>query len=373
MRYPTSLQDKRYPDFIRKSIITRAYPKPEKVFPRIGLKNSEKLVSSLRVSQTVRMNVLYNRLNQLPLSPRPAHDAKLSKEQQTMEVFFEELYGLLGDNCPLQDTGLLNNVGMKLYLKVPTTRCFPFKLDKDRDLIKLIKTAQAYSKKHKLGLKAFENFDLSIKSTSLLDICPVKNKGAKVVFASGGNKGYWDIATMSMRGITSCMKWEGSTHATKLVGSIIDPYAGIIYLTDGTKTDKGEKMIARAVVRLVVCDNDKRNGGKLALFLEQAYLSNGIKNIDGVVGNITAIFTSFLHEKTSGAYTIVSNEDNDYDSNVSIPMTEPIKSILEINGHQYEDDSHPSLSYRDSNLEYVEDKKFFDPKKISLKDFRKSV
>lgn len=45
--YPTSFRNAKYPDFIRSSVFLKAYPKPVKVFPRIGLPNSEVSLSKV--------------------------------------------------------------------------------------------------------------------------------------------------------------------------------------------------------------------------------------------------------------------------------------------------------------------------------------
>jgi len=80
---------------------------------------------------------------------------------------------------------------------------------------------------------------------------------------------YWDIATMSMRGISSCQSWTGS-YRHRLIGSIIDPCCAILYLTNGTKTKYGEKMVARKIVRLV----KNINTNKFELLGERSYGKN---------------------------------------------------------------------------------------------------
>lgn len=90
-------------------------------------------------------------------------------------------------------------------------------------------------------------------------------KNLNIVFSSDGLNGAWDIATMSMRGIKSCMRWTAS-QAYGLVGSITDPSCGIIYLTNGSKTKYGSKMLFRAVVRFIVDANDKP-----AILLDRLY------------------------------------------------------------------------------------------------------
>lgn len=62
----------------------------------------------------------------------------------------------------------------------------------------------------------------------------------------------WDIATMSMRGIETCQSWNGG-HRQCLIGSVLDPYVGMIYLSSSNKTTElGSKMLFRANVRFAL-------------------------------------------------------------------------------------------------------------------------
>lgn len=91
----------------------------------------------------------------------------------------------------------------------------------------------------------------------------------KVVFSSH----HWDIATMSMRGIESCMSWEGGYgNGRHLIGSIIDPCVAIIYIEDKDTTRYGTSMVARSVVRFVFNKRTKRR----AIFLEYPYASDSV-------------------------------------------------------------------------------------------------
>ena len=79
----------------------------------------------------------------------------------------------------------------------------------------------------------------------------------KVVFSSDGPQGAWNIATMSMRGITSCQSWDGD-YKYCTIGSVVDPFVGIIYLTSGAKTKYGTKMTRRSVVRFIINEETKK-------------------------------------------------------------------------------------------------------------------
>jgi hypothetical protein len=89
------------------------------------------------------------------------------------------------------------------------------------------------------------------------------NKEYSVIFSSEGKEGAWDIATMSMRGIKSCQRWDGE-YPRCLVGSILSRFVGIIYLTSGVKSEDhpsysnlGTKMIRRCVVRYAIDADEK--------------------------------------------------------------------------------------------------------------------
>lgn len=85
-----------------------------------------------------------------------------------------------------------------------------------------------------------------------------------LMFSASGVRGLYDIATMSQRGVMSCMNWN-NRHSSHLIGSMVDPFCSLIYLTDGRRTDLGKQIVRRCVVRLV------ESGGVPTLFLERPY------------------------------------------------------------------------------------------------------
>lgn len=101
----------------------------------------------------------------------------------------------------------------------------------------------------------------------------IPNKEFSIIFSSEGEEGAWDIATMSMRGIKSCQRWDGD-YPRCLIGSILSKFVGIIYLTSGVQSDPiagfanlGTKMMRRCVVRYAV-DADE---GKPCILLDKMY------------------------------------------------------------------------------------------------------
>ncbi len=101
----------------------------------------------------------------------------------------------------------------------------------------------------------------------------IPNKEFNIIFSSEGTEGAWDIATMSMRGIKSCQRWDGE-YFRCLIGSILSKFVGIIYLTSGVQADNqgnwtnlGSKMMRRSVVRYAI-DADE---GKPCILIDKMY------------------------------------------------------------------------------------------------------
>jgi hypothetical protein len=144
-----------------------------------------------------------------------------------------------------------------------------------------------------------------------------------IVFTSDGNNGFYDLATMSERGIKSCQGWEVQGHRDKLVGSLLDPYVGIVYIADKTphpRITKGATMLKRALVRYVY----KHNGGNSyskSLFVERVYSNNPgplmtpngyYNNQDSELSNTRKTFLTFLKQKTNSKIEIVYGTDLSY-------------------------------------------------------------
>ena len=96
---------------------------------------------------------------------------------------------------------------------------------------------------------------------------------------------------MSMRGITSCVRWDGQFKLT-LIGSMADPFTGIIYLSSGKKDKYGIGMIKRCVVRFVV---DGENN-KPYILIDRMYPS--------LDNDVLKQFINVLHSKTNNHYLI---------------------------------------------------------------------
>ncbi len=170
------------------------------------------------------------------------------------------------------------------------------------------------------------------------------NNNLEIVFSTHP----WDIATMSMRGIKSCQSW-GKTQSTCLIGSIIDPNMGIMYITDGKPHSKyGERMLARTVVRLTAPMHTFKNGQyieateedkKKRIFVIEwpyAYFSSGAIGID----TYKDIFYKSMAPKLISKKLLRSPKATQYFR--GIPLTSQVKKLPE----KYR-------SYRDSSMPYI--------------------
>lgn len=119
-------------------------------------------------------------------------------------------------------------------------------------------------------------------------------KKFRVVFSSDGQDGAWDIITMSERGISSCQRWNGE-YKRCLVGSLLDPYTGIMYLTTGGKVPLGTSMVRRCIVRFCIDSNTQ----KPCLVLEYMY--------PGESSTVRNLFKKLLSEKVGLGYSVIDN------------------------------------------------------------------
>lgn len=173
--------------------------------------------------------------------------------------------------------------------------------------------------------------------------CKEVFRGETIVFSSSGKDGLWDKATMSMRGISSCQAWSGS-YRRRLIGTMIDPYAGIIYSLTGKDTKKGMGMKQRAIVRFVLPNTGSKK--KPAIFIERVYFNyNEHCNPQGM-----NIFAAFIRAKVGKKYDVVTQSYG-----YSIPLTTAVKNIRE-----------DSRSYRDSGIHYDQIKGYTSPVRAKL-------
>jgi hypothetical protein len=158
----------------------------------------------------------------------------------------------------------------------------------------------------------------------------IPNNRFKIVFSSDGVDGAWDIATMSMRGIHSCQSWEGD-YSKCLIGSVIDPFVGIIYLTSDAKTEYGSKMIKRCVVRFVVSEETK----KPYLYIDNMYPQYD----EGVMASFKKFLSDKVQNKLEVHHANGGNKTYDLIAKSYMPVS-GVREILQRPPHNdnYDDD-----------------------------------
>jgi hypothetical protein len=185
-------------------------------------------------------------------------------------------------------------ISVKSLLKSKLGRKLPAKIRKHKafQTISHIEKIFPY-----IGLEnSSERFKSKIESLEL--------DNTRICFSSDKNSGAWDIATMSMRGIHSCMKWS-SKQSKHLNGSILDPFTAVIYITDGKKLKYGSRILRRSVVRYMVYKNGSEY--KPFIFLERVYRCGAICSpIEGRYVNedpnekyILSIFKTYIRDRIS--------------------------------------------------------------------------
>lgn len=172
----------------------------------------------------------------------------------------------------------------------------------------------------------------------------VGKSNKRIVFTGSGERALWDIATMSMRGIRSCQSWD-HRYSKALIGSMVDPYVGIIYITNGKKTKLGKTMDHRAVVRFVVDVSTK----KPAILIENVY-----SRIAGS-GAARYAFQRFIREKTKNKLPVICGDHRLVDITHIIPKTKATARLGWI-----------TRSYRDSRVAYCSVPKFNSVFKIEI-------
>lgn len=334
MKYPKLLTSKSYPDQISKNPVIKKYPRVSKAFHKIGLSNC-KGAANLDKEMFLLDLLSANNLNldaYKSLSVDVAHDI----EDICSKVRDQSLHSFIQD-------------GEFVVPKSIFLRSKP----KSRNIFDILKSAKIkFSKK-------------------------IPKLNYKVCFSASGEKGAWDIATMSMRGIDSCMNWD--THqSNSLVGSLLDPYVGVVYITDNKETSYGTNMLARAVVRIVI------NRDKPVLQIDSLYINDDwhYDNIDDVPDYIfdtmgityATIFKNFLAKKSKIPVVSLNLDTKNIDG--ILPITKPVKAIID---DRYDDPARPfnmsksidpndipHLSYVDSRKRYKKIDKYFDHKKVKF-------
>ena len=338
--------NKKYPAWIKDHKIFKSYKQVAKVFPEIGLANcaqeididnsadvkaaAKYLITDINTQITKRFNGLAKFSEKKADKIKPKRKAKIDNNQYLLNSLKTRL-AKKADKC-------INTKNGKITLNLPEDVLDPEKKVVFKSGERLI---SAYNKMNDtlragkfLAMEKVENLP-AFKEFSSKNVPAVKYQ---LVFSSDGPDGIWDIATMSMRGIQSCQTWgTGQSNDAHVVGSMVDPFTGIIYITSGAKHGEyGTKMIRRCVVRFVVSDKTK----KPKLMLERMYPAFDKGTCD--------TFMNFLREKTGNKYEVIQNcYGGGMGANagtVYVPISRVVESLDTM-----------STPYRDSQIVYKKD------------------
>lgn len=132
-------------------------------------------------------------------------------------------------------------------------------------------------------------------------------KKVNIVFTSDKLEGAWDIATMSMRGVKSCMRWD-HRQSRSLMGSIADPACGMIYITNNKTTPHGSKMLFRALVRLAF-ESDRTP----VLILDRIYSSyykSQLGDCSKIDLEVRQVMLNYLKSKVDSKVKIIDASTN---------------------------------------------------------------
>jgi len=353
-------KDKNIPAFIKDHTLFKNPIKVSKVFPSIGLPNFSDTVKIDKAFDNIKKEggYVFNLLQKMSgiltnardsasmmgdriqyLSPKEEREANRSKVNDL--YFMSKILGILSSYTDPYDPNVINGsvhmtegkVVLKLVANIPDQREGKNIFRVDEPLFRIFNALKERCLALDIpftNLETTEPFKVFSKEN-------MPNKEYNVVFSSEGEAGAWDIATMSMRGIKSCQRWDGE-YPRCLIGSILSRYVGIIYLTSGVKADDhptysnlGTKMLRRCVVRYAI-DSDE---GAPCILIDKMYPEYDRE--------VCGIFTKILQSKTKLPVYYAPELGN------------KIKHIYSPSEKVRNEVSNRELSYQDTPLKSKED------------------
>jgi hypothetical protein len=330
------IADPRFPTWISNHSIFKSTKSIKKIFPEIGLNNCSEMAELDNSKEVVGTATALLRAIEAQIADRLStltHYSESKSFGKVRVVKYKTVAHLL--NRVKIAVGKTKNCIIKTDQKI-TLNLSADVADQDGKVIfkageGVFRVYQKLNEMLRLGhflaMPALESM-LAFKNFSAVNIPP---SHIKLIFSSDGIEGAWDIATMSMRGINSCQTW-GQGNSTHIVGSIVDPFTGIIYITSGSRSKYGSKMMRRCVVRFVV----SQAGNIPHLMLERMYPDHDASVMD--------LFVKFLSKKTNGEIKILIGKHGSSPAGMYVPMV-PVVGKLD----------PKDQPYRDSAISYQQD------------------
>jgi hypothetical protein len=299
-------KDKKYPKWFSSHPIFKEVKTIKKVFPSIGLPNCIEDANVDNIDQAKQSaGILIGDINaiisySITLLNRHKKTIKNKVNKEKTENCSTLLQAVFNQLKKSNDIIQVNNgrVSLKLSDNITIEGDNRPVFRKNESLFRVYnKLSEMLQEANVAGLDPLENA-YSFKAFSTDNI---PNNGFKIVFSSDGAEGAWDIGTMSMRGISSCQSWDRGEYKYCTIGSVIDPFVGIIYMTtNGKFNEYGSKMVRRCVVRFVI---DGKNH-KPYILIDRMYPSGDNK--------VIAQFKKFIETKTNNKFDVFYAENMDY-------------------------------------------------------------
>jgi hypothetical protein len=361
INYYKSLFNKKpeLPSFIKDHPVFENGEKIKKVFPAIGLSNfreetddvsdQECTLHSARQLSTKLSSILYDAYYKMGSS-------KLARENPDAHFVYSRLVSETA-YC-FNSYSSIKQTDKSIEFRLPKTLSFKqgeekAAFNKDQSGFKIYNELEEILKKFDITIQKLDTIN-EFKDFSKVNVA---DKKYQIVFSATGEDGFWDISTISMRGITSCQSWTAE-QSKGLIGTLATKYAGVIYLTSGTKFGNlGDKMLYRAIVRFIV--SNKTN--KPAIMLDKMYPEDNHK-----------IITSFINALQKRSQIEVKHYLKVSTSEYYIPDEKHLE-ILKDNEKPYMDYYIPikKLSAGVKRVEYFEWNNFFNVCVSKLVKFNK--
>lgn len=320
---------KPYPDWIKQHRIFKDLSSIEKVWPRIGLSNFREPCEIMNAEEAVKSaktlgtriiteintvaNSLYALLDQQSSAKDPDKDVRCAKLQETINLY-NAVSRSLGPQWTNTD-GSPQFISVKDGKTTLVLRSDIFGAKEGKPVFKKGEVVlRVLNKLKEMQPTHFVNVD-QLQEFKDYSRTNVGKNTYNIVFSSNGEEGLWDIATASMRGITSCQSWA-SPQSRGLIGTMSSKYTGVIYMEhDSQVAPYGTKMLYRSMVRF--CINNKTK--KPVIVIDKMYMSVNEATL--------AAFKRILHKKSGIDVAYAQTTSTEISSTWYIPSEPELTSF----------------------------------------------
>lgn len=345
----TFFKEKPVPEWFKTHALFKDIKEVHKIFPTIGLNNfkiesnlennnTATLVRTLCAGLNTYINSAYYHFTQQVIYQHPNLSPKKRNEKYAPAVkLTSQLMQQLSKPQPFI-AQFITKQGLYLSKDIIDTDKKIFAKENESLFKVYTKLADFLRKHYNYTLQPLDSIP-AFKEYSAHNV----NGKMSIVFSSDGLDGAWDLLTMSMRGISSCQGWTGQ-YKNCTIGSVVDPFTAIMYLTSGSKTEHGSKMIRRCIVRFVVDSLVKRP----CIFLEYMYPGEHVATLKA--------FKDAIRSKLGDRFPII-DQRNSTSNRYYVPYSETTSLLVKHGNKEYANlrgyhNQYGILPYRDTFMEY---------------------